>query len=67
MIELCSELYLTVRSCNVTYVFQTECIFYSCLNVKELLAPSRSEIGGLSEFIWTRTQYHLIRKRALNH
>ena len=35
---------MTVCSCHVTYVFQSESTLYSCLNVKELLARSRREI-----------------------
>ena len=35
---------LTVCSYHVTYAFQSESTFYSCLNVKELLAQSRREI-----------------------
>ena len=35
---------MTVCSCHVTYAFQSESTVYSCLNVKELLARSRSEI-----------------------
>ena len=34
----------TVCSYHVTYAFQSESTFYSCLNVKELLARSRREI-----------------------
>ena len=35
---------LTVSSCHVTYVFQSEFTLYNCLNVKELLVRSRREI-----------------------
>ena len=35
---------LTVCSYHVTYTFQSESRFYSCLNVKELLARDRHEI-----------------------
>ena len=35
---------MTVCSCHVTYAFESESTFYSCLNVKELLARSRCEI-----------------------
>ena len=35
---------LTVCSCHVTYAFQSESTLYICLNVKELLVRSRSEI-----------------------
>ena len=39
---------LTVCSYHVRYAFQSESTLYSCLNVKELLARSRSEIWNLS-------------------
>ena len=39
----------TVCSCHVTYVLQSESTFYSCLNVKELLAQSRREIWRWSD------------------
>ena len=42
--EKLSESIKTVCSCHVTYAFQSESTLYSCLNVKELLAPSRREI-----------------------
>ena len=58
---------LTVCSCHVTYAFQSESTFYSCLDVKELLAWSRREIWRLSDCNWTRTQNHLLLKRRLNH
>ena len=38
------EKLLTVCFYHVTYAFQSESTFYSCLNVKELLARSRREI-----------------------
>ena len=62
-----STKYMTVCSCHVTYVFQSESILYSCLNVKELLARSRHKIWGLSDCNWTRTQNLLVRKWTLNH
>ena len=40
---------------------------YSCLNVEELLAWSRCEIGSLSDCNWSRTQNHLVCKQTLNH
>ena len=43
------------------YAFQSESIFYSCLNDKELLALSRREIWSLSDCNWTRIQNHLVR------
>ena len=51
----------------VTYTFQSESTLFSCLNLKELLARSRWEIWHLSDWNWTRTQNHLVRKRTLNH
>ena len=56
---------MTVCSCYVTYLFQSESTLYTCLNVKELLARSRHHIWSLSDSNWTRTQYHLVRKRTL--
>ena len=58
---------MTVCSCHVTYAFQSESSLYICLNVKELLAPSRREIWSLSDCNWTRTHNHLVHKRTLNH
>ena len=57
----------TVSSYHVTYAFQSESTLYSGLNVKELLARSRREIGSLSDCNWTRTHNHLVHKRTLNH
>ena len=62
-----NNLPLTVCFCHVTYAIQNESTLYSCLNVKELLAQSRREIWRLSDWNWTRTQNHLVRKRTLNH
>ena len=56
---------LTVCSCHVTYVFQSESTLCICLHVKELLA--RHKIWRLSDCNWTRTQNHLFRKWTLNH
>ena len=58
---------LTVCSYHVTYVFQSESIRYSCLNVKELPAWNRHEIWSLSDCNWTQTHNPLLRKRTLNH
>ena len=52
---------------HVTYAFQSESTLYSCLNVKELLARSSSEIWSLSSCNWTWTQNHLVHKQTLNH
>ena len=56
-----------VCSCHVKYAFQSESTFYSCLNVKELLAQSRCKIWSLSGRNLTRTHNHLVLKRKLNH
>ena len=58
---------LTVCSCHVTYAFQSESTLYICLNVKELLVRSSSEIWSLSDCNWARTQNPLVRNRTLNH
>ena len=42
---------VTVCSCHVMYVFQSEFTLYSCLNVKELLAQNRREIWRLSDWV----------------
>ena len=47
--------------------FRVESLFYSCLNVKELLARKRRNILSLSDCHGTRTYKHLVRRRALNH
>ena len=39
-----NQTYLTVWSYHVTYAFQSEFTFCSCLNVKELLAQNMHEI-----------------------
>ena len=49
------------------HAFQSESTLYSCLNVKELLARSRHEIGSLSDCNWTRTHNHLGHKQTLNN
>ena len=48
-------------------MFQSESTFYSCLNVKELLAQSRCNIWSLNDWNWTRTKNHLVHKGTLNH
>ena len=52
---------------HVTCTFQSESSPYSCLNVKELLAPNRCDIWALSDNNVIRTQKHLVHKRTLNH
>ena len=58
---------VTVCSYHVTYAFQSESTLYGCLNVKELLARSRSKIWSLSDCNWTQTHNQLVHKRTLNH
>ena len=57
----------TVCSCHVTYVFQSECTLYSCLNIIEILSQSMRKIWSVSYCNWNRTQNHLVRKQTLNH
>ena len=64
---LIRTVHLTVCSSHVIYRFQIEFTFYSCLNIKELLAQSRRESWSLSDCNWTQTQIQLVRKRRLNH
>ena len=64
---LICTVHLTVCSYHVTYAFQREFTFYSCLNVKELLVQCRREIWSLSDYNYTRNHNHLVYKRTLNH
>ena len=64
---LICTVHLTVCSYHVTYAFQIESTFYSCLNVKELLAQNRRDIWSLSDCNGTRSHSYSFRKRALNH
>ena len=50
--------FLTVCSYHVTYAFHCESIFYSCPNVKELLASNMRDIWSLSDSSRIRTHYH---------
>ena len=52
---------------HVTYAFQSESTFYSCLNVEELLAQNRRNMWILSVSNGIRTHNHLVIKRTLNH
>ena len=56
--------WLIVCSYHITYAFQSESTFYSCLNVKEFLARNRREIWSLSDCNWTQTHNHFARKQA---
>ena len=60
--DIINTLFLTACSYHVTYAFQSESTLYSCLNVNKLLARNRREILSLSEYNWTRTHNHLVRK-----
>ena len=64
---LICTVHLTVCSCHVTSVFQSQSTFYSCLNVKELVARSRLEIWRWSDCNWTRTHNHFLLKQTINH
>ena len=59
--------WLIVCSYHITYAFQSESTFYSCLNVKEFLARNRREIWSLSDCNWTQTHNHFARKQAISH
>ena len=67
ILKIMHWIYLTVCYCHVTCAFQSQTTLYSYLNVKDLLARSRKEIWSLSDYNWTRTQNHSVRKRTLNH
>ena len=58
---------LTGSSCHVNYVFQSETTLCRCLNIKEILAQKRLDIGSLSDYKWARTHSNLVRKQTLNH
>ena len=61
------DLPLTACFCHVcSIVVSSDCMFHSCVNVKELLAHSRHKIWSLSDCNWTRIQSYLVRKRTLN-
>ena len=60
-------MHLTVYSYYVAYAFPSESTLYSCLNVKELLAPNRRNISSWSECNGTQTQNHLVCNRTLSH
>ena len=58
---------MTICSCHVRYTFQSESALYSCLNVKELLAPNRRNISSWSDCNGTQTHNLLVCKRTLSH
>ena len=64
---LICTVHLTLCFDHVTYEFESEYTLYSCLNVKELIAPRRCHIWRLSDCNGTRSHNQLIRKRTLNH
>ena len=66
-IEFIKNPYLPVCYYSVLYALHSESTLYSCLNVKELLAPTRRDIWSLSYRNGTRTDNHLVRKQTLNH
>ena len=41
--KIIARVVLSVRSCHVTYTFQSESTLYSCLNVKKLLLEAGAE------------------------
>ena len=47
--------------------FRVNLKFYSCLDLKELLAWNRHEIWSLSDYNWTRINNHLVCRWAINH
>ena len=65
-VHICA-VHLTVCSCHVSYAFQSESTFYSCLNVKEFLARMIREIWSLTDCTLTGTLNHLFRKQTLTH
>ena len=66
--HITSWLHPTVFSYHVTYAFQSESMFYSCLNVKELFLPrNRRNILSLSDCNGTQTHNHLVLIQTLNH
>ena len=60
-------MHLIVCFYHVTYEFESESTLYNCLNVKELLAPSKRHIWRLSDCNGIRTHNHLVCKRTPNH
>ena len=62
---LICTLHLTVFSYHVTYAFQSDFIFNTCLNMKETLARSRCEIWSWVDCLPTWTCNHLVDNRTL--
>ena len=61
---ICS-VHLTVCSCHVSYSFSE--LIHTLELPQELLARSSCKIWRWNDCNWTRTQNHLVLKRALNH
>ena len=59
--------YPTVCYYHVTYASQSESTLYSCLNVKESLAPNRHDTWSLSDSKSTQTHNHLVHKQTFKH
>lgn len=64
---LICRVHFTVCYWHVRYVFQSECTFCNCLNVRELAAQNRRNIWSLSDNNRTWTLNQLVCKRTLNH
>ena len=62
--ETSNNLFITAWYYHVTYAFQSKCILYSCLNLKELLVRNRRDIWSLSDSNGIRTHNHLVCKRT---
>ena len=58
---------LTVSPDYVTYAFQSESTFYSCLNIKEPFSRNWGDIWSLCGWNGTRSHNYLICKRTPNH
>ena len=50
-----------------TYMFQSESILYSYMNIKEFFAQNRRDIWSLSDTNGIQSQEHLIQKQTLSH
>ena len=59
--------HLTVCCDHVTYAFQSEFTLYSCMNIKELLAPNRRDISSLGDSNGTWTHNRSVRKWVVNN
>ena len=50
---------------HVAYTYKNGSIFYSCSNVKKLLAENRREVSSLSDSNEIRNHSHLVRKTSI--